>query len=44
MGDVMRWLRHRLPLLLLLAALAWIVIVVVLIMVHPVAGTGNPMD
>jgi len=44
MGDLLRWLRHRLPVLLLLASLVWIIIVAVLIALHPVAGTGNPMD
>jgi hypothetical protein len=39
MNQVLRWLRRRLPLLLLLAALAWIITVIVLITVNPVTGT-----
>jgi hypothetical protein len=36
-------LRRSLPLLLVLAALAWIITVTVLITMHPVPGTGNPV-
>jgi hypothetical protein len=44
MNGALRWLRRRLPLVVLLMVLAWIITVIVLITVHPVAGTGNPMD
>lgn len=44
MGSSARWVRRHLPLVLLLAALVWITTIVVLITIHPVAGTGNPMD
>ena len=39
-----RWLRHRLPALALVLMLAWIIMVIVLITLHPVPGTGNPMN
>jgi hypothetical protein len=38
MKQVLRWLRRRLPLLALLAALAWIITVIVLITINPVTG------
>ena len=44
MNKVLRWLRRRLPLLVLLAALAWIITVIVLITVNPVTGSGSPMN
>jgi len=37
-------LRRSAPLILVLAMLAWIITIVVMIIVNPVAGTGNPMD
>jgi hypothetical protein len=47
-GEVVRGavprLRRSLPLIVSLVALAWIITVIVLITLHPVAGTGNPMD
>ncbi len=42
--PMVRRLRRRLPLLVLLVALAWVVTIIVLITVNPAAGTGNPMD
>ncbi len=42
--TTLRWLRRQLPVLVLLLALAWIIVVIVLITLNPVAGTGNPMD
>jgi hypothetical protein len=44
MNRTARWLRRRLPWLLLLLAIAWIITIVVLITISPVAGSGNPMD
>jgi hypothetical protein len=38
MNQVLRWLRRRLPLLVLLAALAWIITVIVLSTVNPGHG------
>jgi hypothetical protein len=43
-GSGLTWLRRRLPVLVLLLALAWIITIIVLIAVNPVVGTGNPMD
>lgn len=39
-----RWLRRHAPVLLVAAAIMWIIIVIVWITVSPVPGTGNPMD
>jgi hypothetical protein len=44
MGVAVRWLRRSMPLIMLMAALAWIITIVVLITVNPTPGTGNPMD
>jgi hypothetical protein len=37
-------LRRRAPLILVLAAAAWILTIIVWLTIDPVAGTGNPMD
>jgi hypothetical protein len=37
-------IRRMLPLLLLVAFIAWIIVVIVLITLHPNPGSGNPMD
>ncbi|HEU4425222.1 MAG TPA: hypothetical protein VFR67_22050 [Pilimelia sp.] len=44
MRTAARWLRRHLPLIMLVAALVWIGMIIVLITINPVAGTGNPMD
>ncbi|HEX6682667.1 MAG TPA: hypothetical protein VF062_07730 [Candidatus Limnocylindrales bacterium] len=38
------WLRRHAPVLLVVAAVLWIITIIVWITVSPVAGTGNPMD
>ncbi len=43
-SAAVRRLSRGLPLVVSLVALAWIITVIVLITVNPVAGTGNPMD
>lgn len=36
--------RRLLPLILVAAFVAWIILITVLITISPVAGTGNPVD
>jgi hypothetical protein len=38
------WLRRRFPQLVAMVALAWIALIIVLITINPVPGTGNPTD
>lgn len=43
MDGTVRWLRRSLPWIVALVALAWIITIIILITLNPVAGTGNPM-
>jgi hypothetical protein len=44
MNSAVRWVRRHLPLILVLAAVAWVITIIVWITLNPVEGTGNPMD